>query len=129
MLAVTCQKSSTSATVTGLVILLGIVGAIVSLAVANGGARQRLASANAELGYLRPELARLQQWMAGGTGTAPSGSPAPGRPVTGDGPATYAIPPQWCPDPSGRHELRYWDGVGWSEQVSDRGTPSTDAAV
>ena len=129
-LAVACQKTSTSATVTGLVILLAIVGAIVVLAVANARARQRLASANAELGYLRSELARLQQWMAGSTVMAPSGGLAPGRPVTGGGPAVpYAVPPQWCPDPSGRHELRYWDGVGWSEHVSDRGTASTDPAV
>jgi hypothetical protein len=30
------------------------------------------------------------------------------------------------PDPSGRHELRYWDGTQWSEHVSDRGETATD---
>jgi hypothetical protein len=27
----------------------------------------------------------------------------------------------WHPDPSGRHELRWWDGSRWTEQVSDGG--------
>ncbi len=33
----------------------------------------------------------------------------------------------WYPDPSGRHELRYWDGERWTEHVSDHGRQSTDA--
>jgi hypothetical protein len=40
-----------------------------------------------------------------------------------------AAPPQWAPDPFGRHELRYFDGIRWSEHVSDRGAPSIDPAV
>lgn len=32
----------------------------------------------------------------------------------------------WHPDPGRRHELRYWDGTRWSDQVSDHGTRSTD---
>ncbi|MCW2816374.1 MAG: hypothetical protein JWN84_3829 [Nocardioides sp.] len=31
----------------------------------------------------------------------------------------------WHPDPTGRHELRYWDGSRWTEHVSDRGVQST----
>ncbi len=27
----------------------------------------------------------------------------------------------WHPDPTGRHELRYWDGTQWTEHVSDAG--------
>ncbi len=27
----------------------------------------------------------------------------------------------WHPDPTGRHELRYWDGNQWTEHVSDQG--------
>ena len=30
----------------------------------------------------------------------------------------------WHPDPTGRHELRYWDGSQWTEHVSDGGTVS-----
>ena len=32
----------------------------------------------------------------------------------------------WHPDPSGRHELRWWDGNGWTQNVSDRGQFGTD---
>lgn len=32
----------------------------------------------------------------------------------------------WQPDPSGRHELRYWDGSTWTQQVADGGESSTD---
>jgi hypothetical protein len=28
----------------------------------------------------------------------------------------------WLPDPSGAHELRYWNGSAWTEHVSDQGT-------
>lgn len=31
----------------------------------------------------------------------------------------------WHPDPTGRHELRYWDGSQWTEHVSDQGVQST----
>jgi hypothetical protein len=32
----------------------------------------------------------------------------------------------WYPDVTGRHELRYWDGRGWTANVADRGTRATD---
>jgi putative membrane protein len=36
------------------------------------------------------------------------------------------LPAGWYPDPSGRHEQRYWrDGV-WTEHVSDRGATAVD---
>ena len=31
----------------------------------------------------------------------------------------------WQPDPTGQHELRYWDGTAWTEHVSDGGVQST----
>lgn len=33
----------------------------------------------------------------------------------------------WLPDPSGSHELRYWNGSTWTEHVSDQGTTGIDA--
>ncbi len=48
------------------------------------------------------------------------------------GPATAQQappPPQggaWHPDPSGRHELRWFDGQQWTESISDAGVPGTD---
>jgi hypothetical protein len=42
----------------------------------------------------------------------------PSRP--GSGPAG------WQPDPSGRHEYRYWDGSAFTDNVSDKGATSVD---
>ena len=112
----TCQQTSAAATAVGLVFLVAVVGAVVGLAIANSRSRTRLATANAELAWLRPEYARLQQWVA----TAGTGGPSSA--YTGaDGPTAG-----WHPDPSGRHELRYWDGAQWREDVSDHGQSSKD---
>lgn len=35
-------------------------------------------------------------------------------------------PANWHPDPTGRHELRYWDGAAWTDHVSDQGVTGTD---
>jgi hypothetical protein len=32
----------------------------------------------------------------------------------------------WCPDPTKRHQLRYWDGKDWTAYVADQGTQSSD---
>jgi Bacterial PH domain/Short C-terminal domain/Protein of unknown function (DUF2510) len=32
----------------------------------------------------------------------------------------------WLPDPTGRAELRYWNGATWTEHVSDQGTAGID---
>jgi uncharacterized protein YxjI len=32
----------------------------------------------------------------------------------------------WYPDPTGRHEHRYWDGSAWTDHVSDRGITGVD---
>lgn len=32
----------------------------------------------------------------------------------------------WEPDPSGRHQFRWWDGQAWTDQVADNGQPGTD---
>jgi hypothetical protein len=37
-----------------------------------------------------------------------------------------ANPARWHPDPTGRHQLRYWNGTAWTEHVSDRGVTSRD---
>lgn len=35
-------------------------------------------------------------------------------------------PPDWHPDPYGRHQLRYWNGDSWTDHVADGGQTSTD---
>ena len=32
----------------------------------------------------------------------------------------------WLADPTGAHELRYWNGTSWTEHVSDQGTTGQD---
>ncbi len=34
--------------------------------------------------------------------------------------------PHWYRDPTGRHEVRYWDGAQWTAHVSDHGQQSLD---
>ena len=35
-------------------------------------------------------------------------------------------PAGWYPDPAGNHEMRYWDGYAWLDNVSDQGTTASD---
>ena len=55
--------------------------------------------------------------------SAPVAPPAPPAAVVFAAPPA---PPVWHRDPSGRHELRYWDGVRWTEHVSSAGAQSVD---
>ncbi|MDA2944051.1 MAG: DUF2510 domain-containing protein [Actinomycetota bacterium] len=52
---------------------------------------------------------------------APAPTPAPA--------SAAAAPAGWYADPSGRFELRYWDGGRWTEHVSRRGQQFTDPPV
>jgi putative membrane protein len=36
------------------------------------------------------------------------------------------IPSGWYPDPSGRHDLRYWRAGAWTEHISDGGVTTVD---
>jgi hypothetical protein len=64
-------------------------------------------------------------------GAAPAPAPVPRyapqpSPYVPGPPVSEAPPFGWYPDPSGRHEQRYWDGTRWTEHVSDAGQQSTD---
>lgn len=41
-------------------------------------------------------------------------------------PPTSVADAGWFPDPSGKHEYRYWDGAAWTRDVADRGVQSLD---
>ena len=43
--------------------------------------------------------------------------------------ATPAVPAAWYKDPSGRYELRYWNGTAWTEHVARGGQQFTDPPV
>ena len=54
-------------------------------------------------------------------------APQPAAPVN---PAPVVTTPAgWYPDPSGRFEMRYWDGTAWTEHVSRQGQQFTDPPV
>jgi uncharacterized protein YxjI len=42
---------------------------------------------------------------------------------------TGQAPANWYPDPFDRHELRYWDGGQWTQQVASRGRQEIDPPV
>ncbi len=57
----------------------------------------------------------------------PGGPPIAGAaPAPGQAQAQAQNPPAWHPDPTRRHELRWWDGQAWSGSVSDNGVVTTD---
>jgi Protein of unknown function (DUF2510) len=45
---------------------------------------------------------------------------------TGEPHDPNVAPAGWHPDPSGRYQLRYWDGTRWTEHVTSNGVPATD---
>ena len=56
--------------------------------------------------------------------------PVVAEPVVDVAPAAEsAVPAGWYADPSGRFELRYWDGSAWTEHVSRAGQQFTDPPV
>lgn len=101
---------------------------------------QFFAALDAELGLAGPlpgvPPQQVPQQMAPGPHGALSPRPVftPGVGVPGPGPvgpapvapAAPGPPAGWHPDPAGRHEYRYWDGVAWTDQVSDAGVVAAD---
>jgi len=86
------------------------------------GVRFRLDLALAHYNGEVDELVRaLQEQLERHTKERPGGPACP-VPALGSDPATAVTTPAgWHRDPTGRHELRYWDGRNWTEHVSDEG--------
>jgi hypothetical protein len=69
-----------------------------------------------------PPSGTTPSWTSPTTKTAePAAAPEPAPSASG------AAAPAWYPDPTRRHEQRYWDGTRWTEHVSTRGQPTVDA--
>jgi len=49
------------------------------------------------------------------------------RPPRAVSPPLPPIGPQWAPDPTRRHDYRFWNGSSWTAQVADHGVVSIDA--
>ena len=79
---------------------------------------------------LSPEPASTTPATNAAVGPSPtvSPSPSPAASVVDPSPAP-AVPSGWYADPSGRFEIRYWDGENWTEHVSRGGQQSTDPPV
>lgn len=69
----------------------------------------------ANLGRGKAHIARIET-TGGSSRPAPPASPPPPTPAT------------WAPDPYGRADLRYWDGIRWTEHVVKSGQQSVDPA-
>lgn len=80
-----------------------------------------------------------QSLISGGAPAAPS-QPGYEPPFNRDDPRwqqpgygqqAQTVPAQcrWYPDPFGRHELRWWDGHGWTQHVASQGRKLTDPPV
>jgi hypothetical protein len=37
-----------------------------------------------------------------------------------------SVPASWAPDPTGRHQWRWWSGAGWTDHVADDGDQHED---
>ena len=59
---------------------------------------------------------------AGAGGGSWSGGVPTAQPVAAAAPGAGA----WHPDPTGRHQHRWYDGAAWTDQVADNGANSTD---
>ena len=82
--------------------------------------------ARAQADAIASALAAQSAVKQGGSAQAHDDLPATTAPVPPPPPPS-APPPSWGPDPTARHEMRYWDGGRWTEYVSDQGVQAVDA--
>lgn len=62
----------------------------------------------------------LIEEVDGRTDTTPHTDTTP-RPATRRSMFQRSVPAGWHPDPSGRHQVRWWDGKQWTQYASDSG--------
>ena len=79
---------------------------------------------------LKPRVLELERRL-GGTPAGQVGQSAAqaGQPIASSDQSPAAAPTvraAWYPDPTHRHEMRYWDGMAWTANVADQGQASTD---
>jgi len=76
-----------------------------------------------------PSTATTGAAAPGGYAVASTGTPARAE-TADDAQSGQPTPPaDWYADPSGRFEMRYWNGTDWTEHVSRKGKQFTDPPV
>ena len=74
----------------------------------------------------RPVSSTLDSSAALGSSVVAS---APATVATSSSSGSASAPAAWYADPSGRYELRYWNGKEWTEHVARSGQQFTDPPV
>lgn len=92
-----------------------------AMARATGGTDRLVTELRAAVDAARAELAAVGP--APDRSAAPVARPAPTVPA--DGAPAPTAPPAWYADPTGRNELRYWNGTAWTDDVA-KGCTSVD---
>jgi hypothetical protein len=121
------EKSAEGWSVVSIVSTGGDVTAFLSKAAAGAEAAAPAAEAAPVAAAAAAAVAEPAGWAAAPEAAAPAPAPAP-APVAAAA-ATPAIPADWYADPSGRFELRYWNGSAWTEHVARAGQQYTDPPV
>lgn len=83
----------------------------------------RAAQASASAAASTASGTPMWQSAATGASSAPAGT-APGAGASSG--AVPSVPANWYKDPSGRFEMRYWNGTQWTEHVATAGKQSID---
>jgi hypothetical protein len=75
------------------------------------------------------EAAAAEPAVAAAAEPSPAPAPEPAPAPAPEPAPVVTTPAGWYPDPSGRYELRYWDGTQWTEHVARQGQQFTDPPV
>ncbi len=94
---------------------------------AKSAAQRQVESQQAQVNASALAQALVAEASEGATANDAQTEPLPDGPTATEAPGCVPPPPPaWRPDPSGRHESRYWDGNRWTQHVADSGTQATD---
>lgn len=117
-------------------------GAIPSDSVAETNDGSSTLSDSTDVGAMSQSGSDTGAGLADSIGDATSGAVGTGQEASGDtsgattgdqavagAAAGSGVPAGWYADPSGRYELRYWDGNAWTEHTSRAGQQYTDPPV
>ena len=73
-----------------------------------------------------PYPGRLDERLLRPSAPLPPGAGIRVFPVAVDPFPGGSLPATWAPDPTGRHQWRWWGGVAWTEHVADDGIVDED---